>query len=134
MLNKTWSSVSNSNLTKTFVLGSLESLKFWSSVLSLQRSFSLKLILGQNKIWVWKNIWVWKYFGFEKNFGSIQNFYLKNILGLKNFKSKKCFGWKKYLVQKQFWVQKNFLSEFFFWVLVLLVTWVIQTPYPLNSA
>ena len=44
--NKTWSSVSNSNLSKPFALGSLESLKF---ILSLQRSFSLKFILGQKK-------------------------------------------------------------------------------------
>ena len=39
--NKTWSSVSNSSLSKTFALGSFESLKFKSSVLSL--------ILGQKK-------------------------------------------------------------------------------------
>ena len=44
--NKTWS---NSNLSKSFVLGSLESLKF---IFPLQRAFSLKVILGQKKIWV----------------------------------------------------------------------------------
>ena len=50
--NKTWSSVSNSSLSKTFALASLESLKFGSFVFSLQTSFSLKLILVQKKIWV----------------------------------------------------------------------------------
>ena len=39
-----WSLVSNSSLSKTFALGSLESHKFRSSVLSIQRSFSLRLI------------------------------------------------------------------------------------------
>ena len=58
--DKTWSSVSNSNLSKSFVLGSLESLEFRSSVLSLKRSISLKFgsenilvprkILGLTKI------------------------------------------------------------------------------------
>ena len=38
--DKTWSSVSNSNLSKTFALGSLE------------RSISLKFIVGQKKFWV----------------------------------------------------------------------------------
>ena len=46
---KTWSSVSNSNLGKTFVQ---------ISVLVLQRSFSLKFISGQNKFWVLKKIQV----------------------------------------------------------------------------
>ena len=48
--NKTWSSVSNSSLSKTFVLGNLESLKFRSSVLSIQRSFGSEKILGLKKI------------------------------------------------------------------------------------
>ena len=48
--NKTWSSVSNSSLSKIFALGSLQNLKFRTSVSSLQRSFSLKFILGQKKI------------------------------------------------------------------------------------
>ena len=47
--NKIWSLVS---LSKTFALGSLESLKLRSSVLSLQRSFSLKFIWVRKKIWV----------------------------------------------------------------------------------
>ena len=67
---KTWSSVSNSNLSKVFVPGSLESLKFRSSVISLQRSTSLKFILGRKRFGVSKKIWVWKYFGSEKYFGS----------------------------------------------------------------
>ena len=37
--NKTWSLVSNSRLSKTSALGSLESLDFKSPVVSLQRSF-----------------------------------------------------------------------------------------------
>ena len=45
-IDKTWSSLSNSNLSQTSALGSLESLEFF---LSLQRSFSLKFILGQKK-------------------------------------------------------------------------------------
>ena len=44
--NKTWSSGSNSSLSKTFALASFEILKYRSSVFSLKRSFSLKLILG----------------------------------------------------------------------------------------
>ena len=65
--NKTWSSLSNSNLSKPFVLGSLESLKIRSSVLSLQRSFSLEIYCQTkfwteisfvtNKFWVPKNLW-----------------------------------------------------------------------------
>ena len=47
---KTWSSVSNSSLSKTFALGSLQNLKFRTSVSSLQRSFSLKFILVPRKI------------------------------------------------------------------------------------
>ena len=45
--NKTWSSVSNSSLSKTFVLGSLESPKIRNSVLSHQRSYSFQSIFGQ---------------------------------------------------------------------------------------
>ena len=45
-VNKTWSLVSNSSLSKTFALCSLEHLKFRSFVLSLHRSFSLKFIFG----------------------------------------------------------------------------------------
>ena len=41
---------------------------------------------------------------------------------------------KKCLVQKNFGSQKILYPKNLFWVLVLLVTWVIQTPYPLNSA
>ena len=46
--------MSNSSLGKTFVLGSLQHLMFRPSVSSLQRSFSLKFILGQKKICVLK--------------------------------------------------------------------------------
>ena len=55
--NKTWSSVSNSSLSKTFALDSLQNLKFRTSVSSLQRSFSLKFILGQKKILGLKKFW-----------------------------------------------------------------------------
>ena len=92
--NKTWSSKSNSNLSKTFVLGSLKSLKFRSTP---------------------KILFIVIHFGSEQ------------ILGLKTFWFRKCF-----------WSKKNFLSEIYFGfllvVLVLPVTWVIQTPNLLNSA
>ena len=42
--DKTWSSVSNSSLSKTFALCPLEGLKFRSFVFSLQTSFSLNFI------------------------------------------------------------------------------------------
>ena len=93
--NKTWSSVSNSKFSKTFVLGSLESVKFRSFVLSLQRSFSLKFILGEKKFWVWKN------FGSKKNFGH-KNFGSEKFLGLKNFR------FNKFFVLKIYWVPKKF--------------------------
>ena len=85
---KTWSSVSNSNLSKTFALGSLESLKFRSSVLSLQRSFSLKFILGQKKFWV------------KKKFGSEQILVPRKILGIKTL------GLKIFQVQQIFCTEK----------------------------
>ena len=47
--NTTWSSESISSFSITFALASLESLKYRSSVFSLQRSFSLQFILGQKK-------------------------------------------------------------------------------------
>ena len=50
---------------QTFALGSLESLKFRTSVLSLQRKFSLKFL------------WVRKKFGLEKN-SLLRSFYKKN--------------------------------------------------------
>ena len=50
--NKTWSSVSNSSLSKTFALGRLESLMLRTSVLSLQDHFHLSLF------WVKKVFWV----------------------------------------------------------------------------
>ena len=58
-LNKTWSFVSNSSLSKTFELGSLESLKFRSLVLSFRSPF-----------WVRKNFESEKHFGSEKKIRS----------------------------------------------------------------
>ena len=76
--------MSNSNLSKTFALGNLERDKFRRSVLSLQRSFSFKFILGQ------KNLWVKKKFKFEKilvpsKILGIKDFGSENFSGLTNF-------------------------------------------------
>ena len=97
---KTWSSVSNSKFSKTFVPGSLESIKFRSFVLSFQRSFSLKFILGEKKFWVWKK------FGSKKNFGPTKSLNLKKFSS-KNLRSKNMFRWKKFWVPKIFFVPKK---------------------------
>ena len=67
--NKTWSSVSNSNLSKTlnFRKPQVQKLCFITS----------KIILGQKKFWSEKNFWSEKYFRSKKNFG------WKNFLGAK---------------------------------------------------
>ena len=123
-LNKTWYSVSNSS--KTFALGSLESLKIRTSVLSLQRSFSLMFIFGQKKFWVWKN------FGPKENFGSEKNSWLEKILD-----PKKILALKNILGPKKFWVWTFFFGpvivDFGGVLLVLLVKWVIRTPKSLYS-
>ena len=105
--------MSNSNLSKTFALGSLESLKFRSSVLSLQRSFSLKFILGQKKFWV------------KKKFGSEKILVPRKILGIKNFGSENFLGPTNFLYWKNIGSQRNVWS---------IVTWVIRTPNPINTA
>ena len=93
---KTWSSVSNSNLSKTFALGSLEILKFRSSVLSLQRSFSLKIILGQKKFWVKKNL-------------CLKKFCIREKFGHKKLWVWNLFRSNKFFVLKKFWVPKKCL-------------------------
>ena len=104
-VDKTWYSVSNSRLSKTFVLGSLQNLKFRTSVSSLQRSFSLKFILGQTKFGVWTN------FGFQKNVGKKKTLCLKKFRSQKVFGQKNILGPKKFWVWKKFWDQKNFGSK-----------------------
>ena len=109
-INKTWSLVSNSSLSKTFALGSFESLKFKSSVLSLQRS----LILGQKKCWVWKKFVSEKIMVPRKILGlkTWKFFWPINVLDRKNFekknfRSKNSFCSKKILGPKKFWVPKK---------------------------
>ena len=110
---KTWSSVSNSSISKTFALGSLESIKFRSSISSLQRSFSLRLILGQKQFWVWKKFWVRNFFL------DLTNFRLTKFFGLqKCLVPKKCCVPKKNfvqkcLIQKKIWVQKILGTKIF---------------------
>ena len=84
--------------------------KFRSSVLFLQRSISLKFILGQKKFWDWKKNWVGKNFCSKK-----KTLRLKNILCPKNLRSKICFwtdkilGPNKILVSRKIFGQKRIL-------------------------
>ena len=116
-VNKTWSLVSNSNLSETSVPRSLESLKFRRSVLSLIKFFSLKFILGQKnfdseknlvpkkKICVQKKILCQKDFLDQKNFGPEKNSGSKKLLvpNLINF-----WVWKNVWVQKKFCFKEKF--------------------------
>ena len=70
--DKTWSSVSNSSLSKIFALRQFRKLKLQklrflppNIVLGLKK-MSPKIILGQKKIWVRKENWVQKKFWWEK--------------------------------------------------------------------
>ena len=90
-MNKTWSSVSNSSLSKTFVLCQFrkQTLCFLppNIVLGLKK-MNPKILLGEKKILVQKKIWVQKNlglekFGLEKNFGPEKILNLKKILGPK---------------------------------------------------
>ena len=120
--DKTWSSVSNSSLSKTFALCQFRKLKLQklcflppNIVLGLKKKINPKILLGQKKILVQKKfglekIWVGKNFGSEKMldpkkiFGTNKNFLAwKKILG-----PKKIFGLKKFEVKKKFWVPKKF--------------------------
>ena len=95
--------MSNSSLSKTFVLGSLESLKFRSSVLSPQRLFSLKLILGRKKFRSEK-------FLVPRDILGLKNWTEKcwpiEILGLKKIRIKKILG-----VQTIFFVNTTYVSK-----------------------
>ena len=103
---KTWSLVSNFNSSKTFALASLENLKFRSSGISLQRSFSLKFIWVR-KYFSSEKILVRKIFGSEKILVQKTIFGLKTILGLKNFIGlKKFWVWKKFWIRKKCWVKQ----------------------------
>ena len=119
--DKTWSLVSNSSLSKTFALGSLESLKFRSSFLVWKIQVSRK-ILGLKALCVWKNFWTEKMLGPKKNLCLKKLLYLKFFLGPNRiFGKKKMMVWKnlskqnfwtkKILGPKKFWVQKNWRSE-----------------------
>ena len=58
MGNKTWSSVSNSSLSETFALGSLQSINFRTSVLFLQKTlFWVRKNLSVKKFWFPENFW-----------------------------------------------------------------------------
>ena len=89
--NKTWSSVSNSSLSKTFALCQFEALFSPSKHCFKPEKNESKILLGQKKILVRKKmlvpkklglekIWVGKNFGSEKmmdpkkNFGNNKNF------------------------------------------------------------
>ena len=82
--DKTWSSVSNSSLSKTFALYQFRKLK-------LQKFFFLppNIVLGLKKNES-KN-----YFGSEKNFGPEKNLRPKKKLGLKRFWFEKNVGSEK---------------------------------------
>ena len=113
----------------------------------------------RKKISVQKFFLVKKTFCLRKNFRSENKkiYVMKKICAKKNLGRKKfefwikCWTWKKCWVRKEFWVQKNFGSEIILGatisflvcsvlvdfckvLIVLLVTWVIWTPNPLNSA
>ena len=78
--------------------------------------------------------------GPKRILGLKKKFEFGKILGRKNFCSGKMLGLKKILVQKKIlvpkkiWVWKKFWVDFGGVILVLLVTWAIRTPNPLNSA
>ena len=124
--NKTWSSVSNSSLSKTFALCRFEKLKVQklcffppNIVFGLKKNES-KNYFGSEKMFVStkilgpKKCWSKKYSRSEKNSRS----------------EKKICVWTKFLVKKKILSEKNFRSKNFF----VLVTWVIWTPNPLTSA
>ena len=123
-LNKTWSSVSNSSLSKTFALCQFrkQNLCFLppNIVLGLKKNES-KNYLGSEKNLVRKKmkikkIWVWKNFSWKKMLG------LKKILGQKKFWDQKKFWHEKnfgpeiILGQKKFWVKRKIMLWKIFWV------------------
>ena len=89
--NKTWSSVSNSSLSKTFALCQFRKLKLQklcflppNIVLGLKRNecknnFWSEKIFGSEKIWAWNKIWVRKKFGQKKNLG-LKKFWVQKFL------------------------------------------------------
>ena len=109
-MDKTWFLVSNSSLSKTFAVGNLESLKFRSSVLSLQGSFSLKFILSQINFGSEKIFWSEKVLVPRKVFGKKKILCLKNISCPKHVGSKKISRMEKMLGPEKNWVQQLFAS------------------------
>ena len=96
MLDKTWSSVSNSSLSKTFALCQFRKLK-------VQKLCFLppNIVLGPKKNESKNYFWSEKNFG-PKKFRSKKLGSEKILVG-KNFGSEKIFG-----SEKKFWDQKNF--------------------------
>ena len=93
--NKTWSSVSNSSLSKIFALHQFRKLKVQKLCFLLPN-----VILGLKK-WVQKSFWVRKNVGPEKKFRSKQNLGWKKFWLEKIFCLKKFWAWKKNLGLKK---------------------------------
>ena len=95
--------------------------------------------VGFEKILVRKKIWVQKNFG-QKKILLWKIIWLKIFWGAKKINIKKLWARKKILGPKKSFGQKilvpktNFAFKIFIVVLVLLVTWVLWTPFPLKSA
>ena len=102
--NKTWSSVSNSSLSKTFVLCQFRMQKLCflppNIVLGLKKR-NPKILLVRKKFWGGKKISAWK-----RNFGSKKNWVWQKFVPEKNLGPKK-FGPRK------IWVWKNVGSKIF---------------------
>ena len=125
--NKTWSSVSNSSLSKTFALCQFRKLKVQKTGFSrFKHSFGSKKNESK-KILVRKKIKVPKKFGFEKilvgkKFRVLKKFWIRK----KFLDHKKFWVWKKF-VSKNFWHERKFRLEKFlvqnFLLLFLLFLW-----------
>ena len=125
--NKTWSSVSNSSLSKTFALCQFRKLKVQKTGFSrFKHSFGSKKNESK-KILIRKKIKVPKKFGFEKilvgkKFRVLKKFWIRK----KFLDHKKFWVWKKF-VSKKFWHEKKFCLEKFlvqnFLLLFLLFLW-----------
>ena len=90
--------------------------KFWSkNKFKFQKNVRTKKFVGSQK-----DVWSKKCL-VQKMFGPKKMVSLQNILGLKNL------GFKKILVRNFFWVGGVL-------VVLVLVTWVIWTPNPLDTA
>ena len=112
--NKIWSLVSNSSLSKTFTLVSLESFKFRSYpkivwlkfILGQKKNFGIKKI-GPEKILIRKKFGSWKKFGSTKKFGFETNFASERNFG----SEKKIWVWKILFVWTNFGSKKNLVKK-----------------------